>query len=159
MRIAVSGHRGLPSGTAVLVEAAIREILAEHEVPAEVRGISCLADGADQIFARAVVDLGGTLEAVVCSETYREGLPPAARDEYDTLMSAARKVHRLRHVESTNESYMAGSLLMLDLADELYAVWDGEPARGYGGTADVVAAAQGRGMKVRVIWPEGARRD
>ena len=27
---------------------------------------------------------------------------------------------------------------MLDRADRLYAVWDGKPARGYGGTADVV---------------------
>lgn len=27
-------------------------------------------------------------------------------------------------------------------ADELFAVWDGEPARAYGGTADVVAYAR-----------------
>ena len=29
--------------------------------------------------------------------------------------------------------------LMVDEADELYAVWDGKPARSYGATADVVA--------------------
>ena len=32
---------------------------------------------------------------------------------------------------------MATSKLMVDQADELYAVWDGKPARSYGGTADV----------------------
>ncbi len=48
---------------------------------------------------------------------------------------------------------------MLDRADELWAVWDGEPARGPGGTADVVAHARGRGVPVRVVWPPGARRD
>ena len=36
---------------------------------------------------------------------------------------------------------MAASKLMVDGIDELYAVWDGKPARAYGGTADVVAYA------------------
>jgi hypothetical protein len=54
---------------------------------------------------------------------------------------------------------MAASERMLDLADQLVAVWDGLPARGYGGTADVVAAARRRGMPVVVVWPPGARRD
>jgi hypothetical protein len=39
------------------------------------------------------------------------------------------------------------------------AVWDGKPARGYGGTADVVADAKTRGIPVTIIWPPGATRD
>ena len=54
---------------------------------------------------------------------------------------------------------MAASRLMVDQADELYAVWDGEPARAYGGTADVGAYAREHGTPVRVIWPDGAHRD
>jgi hypothetical protein len=54
---------------------------------------------------------------------------------------------------------MAASKLMVDEADELYAVWDGQPARSYGGTADVVAYAREHGIPVRVIWPAGAQRD
>jgi len=50
---------------------------------------------------------------------------------------------------------MAASELMIDGADELYAVWDGKPARAYGGTADVVAYARKHGKPVRVIWPDG----
>lgn len=156
-RVAISGHRGLPPHTAMLVEEAIRRRLSEH--PSELRGVSCLADGADQVFARVVIELGGALEAVVCSESYREELPPDTHDEYDLLMSAAEKVHRLRYAESTDEAHMQGSLLMLGLVEELYAVWDGKPARGYGGTADVVAEARRLGIKVHVIWPEGASRE
>ncbi|GAB2826863.1 hypothetical protein GCM10027073_64840 [Streptomyces chlorus] len=46
------------------------------------------------------------------------------------------------------------------LADsgELLAVWDGKPARGFGGTADVVSYAERSGTPVRVLWPEGATR-
>ncbi len=53
---------------------------------------------------------------------------------------------------------MAASRLMVDEADELFAVWDGEPARAFGGTADVVAYAREHGTPVRVIWPDGAQR-
>ncbi len=122
-------------------------------------GISILADGADQIFARAVTDLGGTLEAVIPATEYRTGLPAEAHPEYDSLLAQAVAVRRLPFTESTSESHMAASKLMIDEADELYAVWDGQPARAYGGTADVVAYAREHGTPVRVIWPDGAQRE
>jgi hypothetical protein len=156
-RIAISGHRGLSSPTAQLVDKAIRAALAEH-APG-VTGISCLADGADQIFARAVTDLGGTIEAVIPAAEYRDGLPADSHPAYDDLLAQAAAVRRLPFTESTSESHMAASRLMIDAADELYAVWDGEPARSYGGTADVVAYARERRTPVLVIWPDGAQRD
>jgi hypothetical protein len=121
--------------------------------------MSCLADGADQIFARAVTDLGGTLEVVVPATEYRADLPADSHPGYDDLFAQAAAVHRLPFTESTPESHMAASKLMVNEADELYAVWDGKPARAYGGTADVVAYARERKTPVRVIWPDGAQRD
>jgi hypothetical protein len=156
-RIAVSGHRGLPGPTADLVGKAIFEALAGLD--ADVTGISCLADGADLIFARAVADLGGRLEVIVPGGEYRDVLPVDSRREYDRLLANAAAVRQLSFAEPTSESYMAASKLMIDAADELYAVWDGQPSRGYGGTADVVAYARAHGKPVRVIWPAGAKRD
>jgi hypothetical protein len=154
--IAISGHRGLPDPTASLIDQALREALAERAP--DVTGLSCLADGADQIFARAVTDLGGTLMAIIPAAHYREGLPADSHSTYDHLLAEAADVQRLPFTESTSESHMAASKLMVDQADELYAVWDGKPARAYGGTADVVAYARERGIPVRSIWPEGAER-
>jgi len=155
-RIAISGHRALPPVTSSLVDMAIRTALADH---AEIAGVSCLADGADQIFARAVIDAGGHLEAVIPAAEYRQGLPEDARAEYDDLLSLATTVHRLPYIKSMPESHMAASQLMIDNADELYAVWDGLPARAYGGTGDVVEYARDHGVPVTVIWPDGAARD
>ncbi|HUD37946.1 MAG TPA: hypothetical protein VMR14_13660 [Streptosporangiaceae bacterium] len=155
-RIAITGHRGLPGPTARLVDEAIRAALARHAP--DVAGISCLADGADQIFARAVTDLGGTLEVIIPAAEYRAGLPAQAHPGYDYLLAQAGAVRWLPFTEATAESYMAASMLMVDGADELYAVWDGQRARGYGGTADVVAYARQREMPVRAIWPAGSRR-
>ena len=159
MRIAITGHRGLPAATERLVDKAIRDQLARDAAGDHLVGLSNLADGADQIFARAVLDAGGQLEVIVPAVQYRDGLPEATHGKYDLLLSAASAVDRLSYIESTEESHMAASRAMLARADRLYAVWDGKPARGYGGTADVVAEAEGSGIPVTVIWPQGARRD
>ncbi|MER6824409.1 hypothetical protein ABT352_00230 [Streptosporangium sp. NPDC000563] len=156
IRIAVSGHRNLSPEITTLIDDAIRSLLTEYTPP--LTGLSCLADGADQIFARAVIDLGGTLEVVTPARRYREGLPAEAHQEYDALLARAEQDHTMDFIESTAESHMAASRFMLDHADELLAVWDGKPARGYGGTADVVAEARERGLRIHVIWPKGAQR-
>lgn len=156
-RIAISGHRGLNAHTTDLIDQAIHERLSKYS--ASVTGLSCLADGADQIFARAVIDLGGTLEVIIPAEQYRSGLPAESHTEYDDLLAHAAAVYQLPFNESTSESHMAASKLMIDKADELYAVWDGKPARGYGGTADVAAYACDHDTPVEVIWPTGATRD
>jgi hypothetical protein len=158
MRIAITGHRGLPAATERLVDRAIREQLAAYP-GSDLVGITNLADGADQLFAQAVLDAGGQLEIIVPAARYRDGLPESAHAAYDALLVKASRVERLDRVESTEDAHMAASQAMLDRADQLFAVWDGKPARGYGGTADVVAEARDRGIPVTVIWPEGASRD
>jgi len=158
MRIAITGHRDLPAETKRLIDRAIREQLAAYP-SSELIGVSNLADGADQLFAQAVLDAGGQLAVIVPAVEYRDGLPEAAHATYDLLLSRAASVKRLDRIESTEDAHMEASQAMLDRADRLFAVWDGKPARGYGGTADVVAEARGRGIPVTVIWPEGASRD
>ncbi|MFI6396209.1 hypothetical protein [Nonomuraea sp. NPDC050540] len=157
MRIAVSGHRGLPTAVEQQVDRLIRDALADLD-DQDVTGLSCIADGADTLFARAVLDTGGNLEVVVPAQEYRAGLPVEHWPGYDTLFNAATLVHAVDFVESTSEAHQAASERMLELAEELWAVWDGLPARGFGGTADVVAAAHRRGLPVRIFWPDGATR-
>lgn len=96
---------------------------------------------------------------VIPAHEYREGLPQWHHPEYDELIQRATDVHHTNLVESTSSAHMAGSELLVGLVDELIAVWDGNPARGYGGTADVVAYAERMGVPVRVLWPAGATRD
>jgi hypothetical protein len=158
MKIAVTGHRELPKPTENLVSAALHRWLAEH-ADTELTGLTCLADGADTLFARAVLDAGGSLIVIVPADEYRDRLPAEHHPSYDELINRAVEVIRLEHRESTSEAHMDASMCMLSRADQLLAVWDGKPARGYGGTADIVDAAKERGTPVTVIWPEGAHRD
>ncbi|MFI0418875.1 hypothetical protein [Spongiactinospora sp. 9N601] len=156
LRIAITGHRGLPTAVEQQIDRELRDALGG--IGEQVVGLSCIADGADSLFARAVLDTGGELEVVVPAAEYREGLPAEHWPLYDSLYAAAARVHEMAFVESTGASHQAASERMLEMAEEVWAVWDGLPARGYGGTADVVAAARERGMPVRVFWPDGATR-
>jgi hypothetical protein len=158
-RLAISGHRGLSEKTTALVDAALRSEISKRAEDGPLVGLSCLADGADTLFAKAVLDLGGVLHVIVPAREYRNSLPADHHAIYDALIARAAKVVRLDHVESDPTAHMDASLRMLADADELLAVWDGQPARGYGGTADVVTAARAQGMLVAVIWPADVTRD
>ncbi|UCM87795.1 hypothetical protein [Streptomyces marincola] len=158
MRVGITGHRGLSDGVAVLVRSALGAELARYDAGTLV-GVSCVADGPDAWFARAVLERGGRIEVVVPADAYRAGLPEWHLGEYDALLSAAVRVHPTGLAVSDAEAHMAGSQVLVGLVDRLLAVWDGQPARGYGGTADVVEHARRTGVPVDVLWPEGASRD
>lgn len=156
LRVAVTGHRDLTPDTVDLIGLAIRDTLAPF-APAIV-GVSCLAPGADQIFADTVLDLGGQLEAIVPARHYGPALPDGDRAGFDRLLNRARLVRRLPYDAATPATYRAANNTMLESADLLVAVWDGRPARGEGGTAEVVSDARERAIEVRVLWPKGAIR-
>ncbi|RKS09522.1 hypothetical protein DFP74_5261 [Nocardiopsis sp. Huas11] len=156
IRIGITGHRGLAPG----LDSTIADMIAAHLAPHEsdLVGLSCLADGADTVFAEAVLAAGAALEAVIPAAGYREALPEEHHRTYDRLLAQAAQVHRLPHQASTSDAHMAAGRYLVDHCDRLVAVWDGRPARGPGGTADVVAYARSLSRPVRVLWPQGARR-
>ncbi len=155
MRIGVTGHSNLTADTMRLVAAEIRAALGKTSTT----GVTCLARGADQVFARVVLELGGVLEVVLPARDYRMRKVLAGNaSEFDELLGQAAAVHTMPFEESSPDAYMAASEYVLDHVDLVLAVWDGEPGA-YGGTGDVVDAARRRGLTVTVIWPEGATRD
>ena len=158
-RIGITGHMNLSRNSVPLVAEALRATLKNYG-EGEMVGISCLAKGSDQIFARVVLEQGGTVEVVLPATDYRERkIKPDNLTEFDDLMSRARAVRTLPFSESSSEAYMAASQELLDSVDSLIAVWDGSPSGSYSGTADVVAAARKRGIPVTVVWPDGAHRE
>ncbi|MGP2440717.1 hypothetical protein [Streptomyces sp. JW3] len=157
MRVGITGHRGLGADAERRVRNMLDEAVNAYDA-ADLVGVSCIADGPDAWFAEAVVRRGGRLEVVVPAAGYRDALPQQHRATYDTLLGQASDIHETGMDESTSEAHMAGSEILVGLSDELLAVWDGEPARGLGGTADVVGYARRSGVPVRILWPKGATR-
>lgn len=157
MRIAVTGHMNITDSTVPLVVDAIRERLALIDGP--LVGISCIARGADSLFAKTVLDAGGTLEVILPSADYRQAkVKPDHAPLFDELIAKAEVVRTMLFETANRDAYVAANNAMLDSADELFAVWDGQPSPDRGGTAGVVADARDRSLPVTVIWPAGASR-
>jgi hypothetical protein len=157
MRIGITGHRGLPDPVAREVHRLLAAQAASYD-PADLVAVSCIADGPDAWWADHVLKAGGRLEVVIPAAEYRAGLPAWHHPEYDRLLAHAPTVHETGLTESTSEAHQAGSEILVDRCDHLLAVWDRLPARGHGGTADVVTYARDHNRPVTILWPDGATR-
>ncbi|MEV7561209.1 hypothetical protein [Streptomyces sp. NPDC089795] len=157
-RIGVTGHRAIPDSVLGHVESALRAVLGGHEGPLE--AFSSLAEGADQLFAAIALEHGADLTVVIPSGDYEDAFEdPEALARYQGLKNRAIQEVRMDFARSTDEAYYAAGTYIADSCDRLVAVWDGQPARGHGGTAEIVAYARALGKPVTVIWREGVTRD
>lgn len=157
--LAVTGHMDLTPETVPRIRNALRELLAQH-TGAELVGVSCIAAGADAVFAEAVLETGGRLVAVIPSEDYREEkVRPEHAARFEGLLAAAAEVVVMPYEIANRRAYEAANAELLTRADRLVAVWDGTPPSGKGGgTADTVLEAREAGIPVDVVWPDGAAR-
>jgi hypothetical protein len=156
LRIGVTGHINLAAGTDALVRRALAEYLTTVRATGIV-GVTCLAAGADQLFAQSVRDAGGAYDVILPGPDYRARVPDDERPQFDDLLSGARAVAYAAE-SSGAAAYVAASHLLLDRVDVLVAVWDGRPCADPASTAAVVSAARRRGLDPTVIWPAGAAR-
>ncbi|WP_327344549.1 hypothetical protein [Streptomyces europaeiscabiei] len=158
--IAVTGHLDLTEGTVPLVRAALDALLGRYAAGGRLVGVSCIAKGADTLFAEAVLALGGRLVVVTPSRDYRRNTVEAEHGvSYDRLVEAAGEVVVLPYETAGRQAYEAANAVLVERADRLVAVWDGAPPTGSGGgTADAVLAARAAGIPVDVVWPDGAAR-
>jgi hypothetical protein len=121
--------------------------------------ISCVARGADSIFAQAVLDAGGKLAVVLPSADYRERkVKPDHAAQFDDLVRRAATVRVMAFEEANRAAYEAANRVLLSSCDRLFAVWDGQAGMDKGSTASVVAEARERGVPVEIIWPAEAAR-
>lgn len=156
--IAVTGHMDLTAESLPIVRTALDELLAEH-ADGDLVGLSCIAKGADTLFAEAVVAAGGRLVAVIPSQDYRQAkVKPEHAETFDRLVSLAHTVLTLPHETASRAAYEAANAVLIERADRLVAVWDGAPPSGKGGTADTVEMARAAGLPVDVVWPARAAR-
>ena len=140
MNIGITGHRYLDDPTAWLwVEAEMSRAL--DALPPPLVAVTCLALGADQLLAKLVAARGGRVRAIIPFAGYERTFSREDLINYRAMLTGTET--EVLCVPGTDEdAYLAAGHRVAALADLLFAVWDGKPARGRGGTADVVAFAR-----------------
>jgi len=157
LNIGVTGHRLNRISQRQLDQLApqVQQFLAQIAVAARTPAlglVSGLAEGADRHLARLALDAGYALHAVLpfARETYAHDFSgSASRTQFNELLARAGRVTELPGRPGFSaQAYRRAGHALLDEADVLLAVWDGQPAQGAGGTAEVVNEACRRRMPV-----------
>jgi hypothetical protein len=118
-------------------------------------GASSLAEGSDQVFAEVVLAAGKELLAIVPFDGYETRFASErARHGYLGLLKRAARVEVLPSAETDETGYLNAGKRIVEISDVLFAVWDGQPAAGVGGTADVVRYALLRGLRIVHLNPD-----
>ena len=120
--------------------------------PVQLRFVSPIADGADQIAAQVALELGWELQVILPFErsAYRASLAnDDARQRFDDFLNRSACLLELPgdSADGLNAYVMTGRATVAH-CDMLIAVWDGRPPRGRGGTGEVVQFALGRGTAI-----------
>lgn len=120
----------------------------------ELIGVSSAAAGADLLFLEACAEAG--LRTVVILPFRRELFERDFEDpeewrRAETLMDAALWCEVAPGGEEAPAAYHRVAREMLELADRMIFLWDGQPPRGLGGTGETVREAAEWGIPARII--------
>ncbi|MEZ5100693.1 MAG: hypothetical protein R3C15_13015 [Thermoleophilia bacterium] len=153
-RVGVSGHRHLHVDDALVH--AVDDALARCErLPGPWTLVEGLAIGADALVAqRALARAGWSLDALLPLPLaeYAADFSPDERSQLDALVARASRVAAVDGPRERPACYAAQGAAVVHASDLLLALWNGAPARGPGGTAEVVACARDAGR--RLLWLE-----
>jgi len=154
--VGATGHQHFPAEFIPTIVHEVRSRLSLLEPP--LTGVCSLAAGADQLFAEQVLSLGGNLRVIVPSQGYESTFEEGDLEHYRQLLDRAETVEILQFASPAEAAFLGAGQRVVELSDLLLCIWDGESAKGLGGTADVVAYARDCGKPTIVIWPPGASR-
>jgi hypothetical protein len=142
--IGFTGHRRLEDGPGVA--GAIREAIAllRREAPGEWIALSSAAAGSDILFAREALAQGCAWQVVLplAPAEFKQDFSEAEWREVEALLAQAEQVRVLSEIGAREDAYLNAGMETVHASDIVLAVWDGEAARGKGGTADVIAYAR-----------------
>lgn len=148
LTVGVTGHRQIAGDCTQAIEAAVVSVLEGVRAKAPdlpLVLLTGLAEGADRLVARLVQErFGAEIIAVLprAAESYRGDFATAdSQKEFDRLLASARLVVTCPedHADPTVGYAWAGNFTALH-SHLLIALWDGDEARGDGGTAEIVRA-------------------
>ncbi len=160
IRIGITGHRSLTGEEWEHVIAELHKSInwirdkvdkqrRELGIKAEyyISGITPLAEGVDRLFADEVLKQGGKLEAILPfrKEIYEKDFQDnISVSEFNRLLSYDRSpiIIDVRDAPNKEWSYYHTGKLLVDQCDILIGVWNGNDAKGAGGTQNIIQYAK-----------------
>jgi hypothetical protein len=143
-----------------------RNAIATESTPVCVRIVSSLAEGADRLLVHAMLAAGDQrpdavhLEAILPlepSDYCADFGSTASKQEFSGLLAVAAVSEVVPATASRERAYQSAGKAVVDRSDVMVFMWDGNPARGRGGTAEIFDYAQQRNKAIFWIRTEDGR--
>ena len=154
--VGFSGHRHLknPAGAAGAITMVLEAL--RREAAGEWIALSSVAEGGDQLFVTQARSLGLSWHAILPlpKAEFARDFSPAEWIAVERTLAQAEQTRIITENGSREEAYLDCGLETANGADVLVAFWDGQPPRGKGGTADIVAYARSLAKPLVVIDAE-----
>jgi hypothetical protein len=151
--VGFSGHRQLedPERTGNALEAALKAL--RNDAPGEWIALSSIAEGSDTVFVERALALGVSWHAILPlpKAEFERDFPVADWPGVEEMLAKAEHVRVITENGTREDAYLDCGIETVNEADVLLAVWDGQPARGKGGTADVIEYARALGKPIVLI--------
>lgn len=158
--VGVTGHRKLNNKpklarqTQWIIEKIKQLLPSFKKTPLSLTILSPLAEGADRLVAREILKMSNSqLEVVLPLEKddyLKDFEDQESKAEFEKFLSQARRIKNLPPTASRTEAYAQVGRYVVDNCDVLIALWNGKPAAGQGGTAEIVEYA--RRKKCPLFW-------
>jgi hypothetical protein len=115
--------------------------------------LSSVAVGGDSIFAGQALSLRLPLHVLLPlpQAEFRADFSPEDWSAAEGLITRAEHVRVIAENGSREDAYLDCGMETVNECDVLLVLWDGEPARGKGGTADVIAYARELGKPLVIV--------
>ena len=137
MNVGVTGHQQRPGINWDWTKASVHEQL---KALRPTQCISSLAVGSDQLFVEEALRRNIPVLAVIPIADYEHCFKGNDLQRYRDLLAKC-SVLTLDGEGGEEECFLEAGKLIVDRSDLVIAIWDGHPAAGKGGTADVVEYA------------------
>ncbi|MCF7805111.1 MAG: hypothetical protein K9N46_04505 [Candidatus Marinimicrobia bacterium] len=151
INIGITGHRNLDdigwinSHLEYFCKDLIQQLQGEDSFKDILTVYSALADGADQIVAENLIkNLDANLNAILPmdkTEYKKEFQSKKAQLNFEKLIKISSRIIVEGDSTEREEAFLKSGKFIVNNCDILIALWDGKPANGKGGTAEIVSYA------------------
>jgi hypothetical protein len=154
--VGICGHRWVRESKDLLnvIDKVVEKITQTYSYQ-NLKVLSPLAEGADRIVAKRILSLSNAHLVALLPFPMQEYLDDfstsESEGEFRELYDRSDQVIALQSSQVREEAYAALGRSLLEHSDILIAIWDGKPANGRGGTAEIVLEARERGLPLAWI--------
>lgn len=152
MKVGITGHQNLGSAENITwLYNTLTSTIKQYRID---MGLTSLAIGADQLFAETLKAMHIRYIAIIPCDGYEQTFTTSSDlEKFNSLLQRAIEIVHLPFDKPSEEAFYEAGKHIVNSSDMVVAIWNGQPAKGLGGTGDIVKYAQSINRTILHINP------